>query len=56
MISGWGIGEEDNKKKWEVWRYIELASSQNGICSYQFIHYAQDESYWAWLYCGGVTH
>ena len=44
MICWCGIGEEDdNEKKWEVLRIIQLASCQIGIISCEHVRYTQDE-------------
>jgi len=52
-----GIGEEDdNKKKWEVLRTIQLASCQNGKRSSQHVRYTQDKSCCVWLQVAGVSH
>jgi hypothetical protein len=52
-----GIGEEDdNKRKWEALKTIQLASCQNGIRSSQHNCYAQNESYSGWLQVAGVSH
>jgi hypothetical protein len=46
MMCWCGIEEEDdNERKWEALRTIQLASGENGISSSQHDHYAQDESY-----------
>jgi len=45
MMCWCGIGEEDdNERKWEALRTIQLASCQNGISSSQHDGYAHDES------------
>jgi hypothetical protein len=48
--------EDDNEKKWEVLRNIQLASYHNGICSSQLVCSTRDESCCIWLKLAAVSH